>query len=103
MMFLVAEVHPFDDGNGRIARLMLNSELHSSGYIKIMVPTVYRSDYLSALRAMSNNTNSIPLIRMFNRVYAFSSTVNQNSFDDMHAYLNSCNAFSDSETDILRF
>ena len=26
-MFLVAEVHPFSDGNGRIARIMMNAEL----------------------------------------------------------------------------
>jgi len=27
MMFLVSEVHPFLDGNGRIARVMMNAEL----------------------------------------------------------------------------
>ncbi|REG82489.1 Fic/DOC family protein [Algoriphagus antarcticus] len=26
-MFLVSEVHPFLDGNGRIARVMMNAEL----------------------------------------------------------------------------
>ena len=26
MMFLVSEVHPFDDGNGRMARIMMNAE-----------------------------------------------------------------------------
>jgi hypothetical protein len=27
MMFLVSEVHPSDDGNGRVARVMMNAEL----------------------------------------------------------------------------
>ncbi len=27
MMFLVSEVHPFADGNGRVARIMMNAEL----------------------------------------------------------------------------
>jgi prophage maintenance system killer protein/ribosomal protein L17 len=31
MMFLVSEVHPFADGNGRVARIMMNSELVSAG------------------------------------------------------------------------
>jgi prophage maintenance system killer protein len=26
-MFVVSEVHPFDDGNGRVARIMMNAEL----------------------------------------------------------------------------
>lgn len=30
-MFLVAEVHPFVDGNGRTARIMMNAELVSVG------------------------------------------------------------------------
>ena len=31
MMFLVAEVHPFADGNGRVARVMMNAELIAGG------------------------------------------------------------------------
>src|SRR6476620_2578334 len=31
MMFLISEVHPFLDGNGRIARVMMNAELTSRG------------------------------------------------------------------------
>ena len=27
MLFLISEVHPFADGNGRIARIMMNAEL----------------------------------------------------------------------------
>ena len=30
--FLVSEVHPFDDGNGRLSRLVMNSEL-TIGYM----------------------------------------------------------------------
>ena len=31
MMFLVSEVHPFADGNGRIARVMMNAEFRCRG------------------------------------------------------------------------
>jgi Fic family protein len=54
LMFLVAEVHPFSDGNGRIARVMMNAELEAAGEIRIIIPTVYRSNYLSALSAVSH-------------------------------------------------
>lgn len=44
MMFLVSEVHPFLDSNGRIARVMMNAELTSKGLSKIIIPAVYRED-----------------------------------------------------------
>jgi len=102
-MFITTEVHPFEDGNGRIARLMMNSELSANGLSKILIPNVYRRDYLAALKAMSNNLNSLPLIRMLNRIYEFSSLLSQEDFEEMQAFLDRCNAFSDQETDILRF
>lgn len=53
MMLLVTECHPFDDGNGRVARLMANAELSHSGQVRLVVPTSYRSNYLAALSAVS--------------------------------------------------
>ena len=54
IMFLVTECHPFIDGNGRIARIMANAELVSAGQARIIIPTAYRDNYLSALAGMSN-------------------------------------------------
>lgn len=55
MMFLVSEVHPFADGNGRIARVMMNSELVAGGEVRIVIPTVFRNDYLRNLKAATQN------------------------------------------------
>ncbi|MFV2065119.1 MAG: Fic family protein, partial [Chloroflexota bacterium] len=55
MMFLVAEVHPFDDGNGRIARVMMNAELVHGQEVRIIIPTVYKDDYLAGLKGATNN------------------------------------------------
>jgi Fic family protein len=44
-MFVVAEVHPFTDGNGRTARLAMNQFLTQAGLTRIIIPTVYRNDY----------------------------------------------------------
>ena len=49
LMFLVSEVHPFADGNGRSARIAMNSELVSADQHRIIIPTILRTDYLSAL------------------------------------------------------
>src|SRR5690606_37840888 len=42
-------IHPFIDGNGRTARLLLNFELMKSGYPPIVIPKEKRSEYYTAL------------------------------------------------------
>ena len=53
MMFLVAEVHPFTDGNGRVARVMMNAELSAVDAARIIIPAVYRNEYIGCLRRTS--------------------------------------------------
>lgn len=61
--FLLAEVHPFNDGNGRISRIMMTKQLIGAGLSRIVIPTVYRGDYLDALRALSRSNNPSILVR----------------------------------------
>jgi hypothetical protein len=42
-------IHPFDDWNGRIARLMLNVGLMKSGYFPILIETDERQSYYETL------------------------------------------------------
>ncbi len=44
-------VHPFIDGNGRVARLMTNLSLIQDGYMLAIVPPVLRVEYLACIRA----------------------------------------------------
>jgi Fic/DOC family protein len=80
MMFLVSEVHPFADGNGRIARVMMNAELIAGGQHRIIIPTVCRDDYLGALRALSRNGRAQVLPKMLDQAQSFSSHI---AFDDL--------------------
>lgn len=50
VMFVVAETHPFTDGNGRAARLMMNAELSTMKLCRIVIPTVLRNEYVAGLR-----------------------------------------------------
>ena len=72
MMFLVSEVHPFNDGNGRIARIMMNAEMVAKGEPTIIIPTVYREDYLGALRALTRRHRPRPLVDALVKAASFS-------------------------------
>jgi hypothetical protein len=72
-MFLVTEVHPFTDGNGRVARLLMNAELSAQGLCRVLIPLCYRDEYMGALRALSGNGNPTPLWRMLDRAQRWAS------------------------------
>ena len=97
MMFLVAEVHPFADGNGRAARIMMNAELVAGGEERIVIPTVYRGNYLSALKALSQSGQPQPLIRMLDFVQRWTAAVDWNTVDTTRRELDTCNAFIDPD------
>ncbi|MCW3051098.1 MAG: hypothetical protein JWN14_268, partial [Chthonomonadales bacterium] len=102
VMFLVAEVHPFDDGNGRLARAMMNAELIAGGQRRILIPTVYREDYLLALRALSRDRRAEPLLRMLNRAQEFTARIDFTDLQSALGVLKACRAFESDPDTILR-
>jgi len=102
MMFLVAEVHPFTDGNGRVARIMMNAELVHGNYCRIVIPTVYREDYLLALRALSRQANPDPYLRMLSRAHQFTAQIYFNDYAHALATLTRCDAFLEPREGVLQ-
>ena len=42
-------IHPFKDGNGRVARLLMNTALIQEGFLPALIPPILRSEYISLL------------------------------------------------------
>jgi hypothetical protein len=91
-MFVASEVHPFADGNGRVSRALLNAELSRAAECRIVIPLCFRADYLGALRAMSRQSNPLPLLRMADRAQEWASLVDWSTMRDAVAQLTKSNA-----------
>ncbi len=102
MMFIVSEIHPFLDGNGRIARVMMNAELVTTEQARIMIPTVYRDDYLLALRRLTRQREADAYIKMLSRAQEFSATITGNKMEQMQDKLTQSNAFMEQSEGRLR-
>ncbi len=97
MMFVLAEVHPFADGNGRIARAFMNAEFVSGGERRVVIPTVYRDDYLGGLRALSRHDHPNPYILMLDQAQRFTASVRWSDFAAALADLGAANALAAPE------
>jgi hypothetical protein len=56
-------VDAINDGNGRLSRILMNRELLAAGLSRIVVPTVFRHDYIDALWGLSRRDDPSVLVR----------------------------------------
>jgi Fic family protein len=102
MMFLIAEVHPFLDGNGRIARILMNAELDAADQSRIIIPTVFREDYLLALRKLSTAHDPIPYVKMLSYAQQFTAAIPYDEYKKTVTQLQASHAFLEPHEGKLR-
>jgi Fic family protein len=57
-------IHPFSDGNGRIARLAMNTVLIQNGFLPVQIHPVIRQQYIDSLRETQTSGNNAGFIEL---------------------------------------
>jgi Fic family protein len=84
---MVSEVHPFDDGNGRIARIMMNAELVSRDKHKLIIPIVHRDSYLNGLRAATRQGRFRTMVKVLHQMQCYTASLDWSEYDEVKATL----------------
>ena len=66
--FVFVFIHPYIDGNGRLARFILNLMLARGGWPWTIVTMAVRSEYMEALEKASVESDIRPFARLINRL-----------------------------------
>jgi Fic family protein len=65
--FFFGYIHPYFDGNGRIARFVMNTMLASGGYPWTVIPVEDRSDYMDCLEIASTEKKIFPFTKFIQK------------------------------------
>jgi hypothetical protein len=71
----------------------MNAELSAAGEQRIVIPIVYRDDYLQGLRALSRNANPRPLIRVLDFAQEYAAEIEWRDLTTAERMLEQTNAF----------
>jgi len=66
--FVFVFIHPYMDGNGRLARFLMNTMLASGGWPWTVIPVETRGDYMKALEAGSADQDIVPFTQFVARI-----------------------------------
>jgi hypothetical protein len=71
----------------------MNAFLSEKGHGRIVIPTVFREDYLLALKALSHQADATPYIRALSIAQRWASELDYaTTVERMNAQLDECNA-----------
>ena len=95
-LFLISEVHPYDDGNGRVARAAMGAELTAAGQSRLVVPIVFRNEHQVALRTLSREGRCDLYVRTLAHAWRWTAGMPWHDRGAVDGYLAATNALTDS-------
>lgn len=81
---------------------MMNAEMVARDEERIIIPTAFRTDYLGALKAISQNGHTNPIIRMLDAAQRYTHSIDWSTLDRARAMLDDTNAFAEGENAKLK-
>ena len=81
---------------------MMNAEHVNQNQAKILIPTVYREDYILTLRKLTRQREPEAFIRMLMKIHEFSAKVIGDNMEEMQRFLQESNAFLEPEDGHLK-
>lgn len=98
LAFLISEVHPFSDGNGRISRLVMNAELSRTGGSRIIIPILFHEEYVDCQRQLSRQNDPGGHIRALTLIQAWTRAFDYSDFEALIAAVTKTNAYERSRS-----
>ncbi|MDP3928323.1 MAG: Fic family protein [Bacteroidota bacterium] len=84
--FIFVFIHPYMDGNGRIARFIMNTMLASGGYTWTVIPLESRDEYMYTLEKASAEQNILPFVKFIS--YLVTESLSGNMVAEVPFYKN---------------
>ena len=78
----------------------MNAELMSGMQTRILIPIVYRDDYLTALRVLTRQGRPEPLIQALDFAHRYTAAIDFSNYDEALAVLRATNALDDPQPNI---
>jgi hypothetical protein len=95
-LFLISEVHPYDDGNGRVARAAMCAGLTAVDQARIVIPIVFRNEYQTALRNLSREARCDLYVRTLAHAWRWTAAMPWQDRAAVDGQLIATNALTDS-------
>lgn len=99
--FLISEVHPFDDGNGRLSRLVMNAELSRVGLHRIIIPTLFHPQYIDCVRKLTRENEPVDFVRCLAKMARWCAQFDYANLDVLIEQLKKTNALEESPVQYL--